>query len=1162
MVCRIHRIPLFSALPDDIGDARHAVVYLRAWSFLKRPYRHFGNLPVLPKMQRTRSLCLMKLRHFSILQYKKPNVVLLNSSCENLSKVVESEGVLKYGQHSCSMHTITTSAMPGGAAAWSSSASKSDLKRSLLDERLVKAIAYEGEKGLVNAMGRTTRFGDYLLSQLLVHLTSVRKDASSWSQKLFEMLTIFSGDAKKYDTMTYYERFALLNQISQLLGFEGVVDLIEHQAAGTEASEGSECEDGQHSKSNPYVESNDKQLSLKECQIDHQLSFHPAITFGSSERIELYNPLHDAGAKMSQPDSTTSQNGQAEYSQSRESHTVGTEETEAQKNNAGDSKGSLVSQTLAVNGNQHQKKKAVSAKRSEKKKTSILDGSAVNNDWMLDTPVSFIKCLTKDNQNRLEENGIHTLRMLLHHFPRTYVNHEQAGQTMEDGKHLTFFGIIVSCRGLRLGSSLGAIEVIVKSIVDQNSNDSNPDDSKIQMENDPLHRKEESQTTVFLHLKRFFRGSRFTNQWFLNKMASKYPEGVQAAVSGKVKALSVRGHYEIRDFYLEVLEEEKEYTNGIEFEDLQSRYSVTDKPYPVYPAKGYLQPKAIEYYLQRVLSSLPLDLDPLPGALREKLQLMELRQAYIAIHAPASIEEAKKARHRLVFDEFFYLQMSMLLQKQQMMEKFLEAVGLPSSYMVEREYGLVTMDKWSPLTQKLVESLPYKLTECQIKVISEIICDLQKPVPMNRLLQGDVGCGKTIVAFLALLEVVGAGYQGAFMAPTEFLANQHYERILSWLELLRENVTPRVALLTGSTTLSKARAIRRGLESGDITLVVGTHSLISDSVKFSALALAVIDEQHRFGVGQRERFNSKASIRDSMEGIIIKEHPECGFQKQNVKFLGVPHVLVMSATPIPRTLALALHGDMALSQITEIPPGRPPTITYTFYGDEKGRQAAHKMVHKELEKGGQVFVIYPVIEDSEELPDLRSAVVEYGKLSTEFKDFKVGLAHGRMKVHEKEEALSDFREGKTQLLISTTVIEVGVDIPEASMIVVEHAERYGMAQLHQLRGRVGRGSRESSCILLSSSPSALNRLKILEASKDGFYLAEEDLKHRGPGDLLGKRQSGYLPEFSIARLEEDGEILEQAREAAEEIVEQSQSLEALPHLKRELSMRRPPGTLS
>lgn len=553
------------------------------------------------------------------------------------------------------------------------------------------------------------------------------------------------------------------------------------------------------------------------------------------------------------------------------------------------------------------------------------------------------------------------------------------------------------------------------------------------------------------------------------------------------------------------------------------------------------------------LNALPVNVDPIPEDISRDFGLVRLNDAYCGIHQPKNFNEADLARRRLIFDEFFYLQLARLFQMLEGLGTQIEKDGLLDTFR-EPELNAVSFENWSSLTKTLMKALPYSLTSSQLSAVSEIIWDLKRQVPMNRLLQGDVGCGKTVVAFLACMEVISSGYQSAFMVPTELLAVQHYDHILELLENMEPvPCKPVVALLTGSTASKQARIIRQGLQDGDISMVIGTHSLIADKVEFSALRIAVVDEQHRFGVIQRGRFNSKLynnSVTSRMAAI-----GSDGSSKGDVHM--APHVLAISATPIPRTLALALYGDMSLTQITDLPPGRIPIETCLVEGSASGFERVYLMMEDELRTGGKVYLVYPLIEQSEDLPQLRGASAEFASISNRFKGYNCGLLHGKMKSDEKDEALRRFRSGELHILLSTQVIEIGVDVPDASMMIVANAERFGIAQLHQLRGRVGRGQRKSKCVLLASTNSSLSRLKVLEKSSDGFHLANMDLVLRGPGDLLGKKQSGHLPEFPIARLEIDGNILQEAHLAALKILGTSHDLQKYPDLKAELSMRQP-----
>jgi ATP-dependent DNA helicase RecG len=493
--------------------------------------------------------------------------------------------------------------------------------------------------------------------------------------------------------------------------------------------------------------------------------------------------------------------------------------------------------------------------------------------------------------------------------------------------------------------------------------------------------------------------------------------------------------------------------------------------------------------------------------LRDRYGLMKLEDAIANIHFPADSAAKEAARHRLVFDEFFYLQLGFLQRRQTLRHIQSGAVLAPTGQLIDQFYQI----------------LPFKLTNAQSRVLNDILNDLEKSVPMNRLVQGDVGSGKTVVAVIAILAAIQSGFQAALMAPTEVLAEQHYRKLVSWFNLL---YLP-VELLTGSTKTAKRRQIHAQLETGELPLLVGTHALIQDPVNFHRLGLVVIDEQHRFGVHQRARLQQKGEQ---------------------------PHVLTMTATPIPRTLALTLHGDLDVSQIDEMPPGRQAIQTTALSGKE--RTQAYDLIRREIAQGRQAYIVLPLIEESEKL-DLRSAVEEHQRLSESiFPQFQVGLLHGRMTSAEKDEVINKFRENQTQILVSTTVIEVGVDVPNATVMLIENAERFGLSQLHQLRGRVGRGAQKSYCLLMSSSQAAdaRQRLNVLEQSQDGFFIAEMDMRLRGPGEVLGTRQSG-LPDFALASLVEDQEVLVLARDVAERVIAKDETLDRWPLLQAELKYR-------
>ncbi|XP_022643069.1 ATP-dependent DNA helicase homolog RECG, chloroplastic isoform X3 [Vigna radiata var. radiata] len=754
-------------------------------------------------------------------------------------------------------------------------------------------------------------------------------------------------------------------------------------------------------------------------------------------------------------------------------------------------------------------------------------------ELFLDKSINCIPGLSKRHYRKLEDCGFHTLRKLLLHFPRSYANMQNGHAKIDDGEYLIFVGKVLSSRGVKANYSLSFLEVVVGCEIAE---------SECGFEHVTTNAIGVQERTIYLHLKKFFRGSRFTFKAFLQRLAEKYQEGDIVCVSGKVRTMRAKDHYEMREYNIDVLEDVKDLS-----------FFAKERPYPIYPSKGGLNPNFLRDTIARALQALPVNVDPIPKGITEQFGLPSLHDAYFGIHKPKDVSEADLARKRLIFDAFFYLQLGRLFQMLESLGTQIEKDGLLDKYK-RPENNAVGTEEWSSLTKRVIEVLPYTLTTSQQHAVSEIIWDLKRPVPMNRLLQGDVGCGKTVVAFLACMEVIGSGYQAAFMVPTELLAIQHYDRLLKLLEKLDDGMCkPTVALLTGSTSLKQSRIIRKGIQTGEISMVIGTHSLIAESVEFLALRIAVVDEQHRFGVIQRGRFNSKlyyASSNSNMEEAVTDD-------SSKIDAYMAPHVLAMSATPIPRTLALALYGDMSLTQITDLPPGRIPVQTFTIEGNDKGFEDVYKMMLDELEDGGKVYLVYPIIELSEQLPQLRAASADFGVISHRFQGYNCGLLHGKMRSEEKEETLRKFRSGEIHILLATQVIEIGVDVPDASMMVVLNSERFGIAQLHQLRGRVGRGTKQSKCILVTSTVSSLNRLKVLEQSSDGFYLANMDLLLRGPGDLLGKKQSGHLPEFPIARLEVDGNILEDAHVAALKILSASHDLEQFPSLKLELSMRQP-----
>ncbi|MGH9869889.1 MAG: ATP-dependent DNA helicase RecG [Candidatus Polarisedimenticolia bacterium] len=529
----------------------------------------------------------------------------------------------------------------------------------------------------------------------------------------------------------------------------------------------------------------------------------------------------------------------------------------------------------------------------------------------------------------------------------------------------------------------------------------------------------------------------------------------------------------------------------------------TGRVVPVHQRVGELSPRMLRALLHRILEELPPELpDPLPEELRRRRGLMPRGEAFRQAHFPppdAELEacqsRATPAHRRLIFEEFFLLQL---------------ALGMRRGAAREERRPACTITP--EIRERLRETLPFPLTGAQKRALKEIGQDLASPWPMNRLLQGDVGSGKTIVGLLAMLLAVENGRQAALMAPTEILAEQHHRGITSLLG--RGQARYRVQLLTGAMTAAERRPVLRAIEEGYSQIVIGTHALIQQGVSFHRLGMVIIDEQHRFGVSQRLALRGKG-----VEGVS-------------------PDVLVMTATPIPRSLALTLYGDLDLSVIDELPPGRYPITTHLRA--ESARARIYEFIHKEAQKGRQCYVVLPLVEESE-TSDLRAAVDLAGTLSRgPLKDLRVGLVHGRMKPPERDEAMRRFVSGETHVLVSTTVIEVGIDVPNASVMVVEHADRFGLSQLHQLRGRVGRGPHASHCILVHAeelSEEAAARLGVLRDHADGFAIAEKDLELRGPGEFMGTRQSG-LPEIRIGNIIRDHAVLEEARADAMAILEE------------------------
>lgn len=587
-------------------------------------------------------------------------------------------------------------------------------------------------------------------------------------------------------------------------------------------------------------------------------------------------------------------------------------------------------------------------------------------------------------------------------------------------------------------------------------------------------------STGTLHAKWF-------NQVFLKKI---FKPDMPVVLSGKVSMNRYGGIEMVQPEY-EILDQA----------DPDEELLHTGRIVPIYPLTERLYQKDMRKLMKQVVDDYVSAVrDELPDDILHRHHLMPLPQALSRLHFPDNADdvallnrETSPAHRRLIFDEFFLLELGM---------------GLKRQHVMTHEQGIAFQFE-GRLERRLREHLPFALTGAQDRVVQEIQADMRSPRPMNRLLQGDVGAGKTLVALLALLAAIEAGYQCALMVPTEILAEQHYHKVLDFLAHLNAHLPEPdriiAGLLSGSLKKQARDGLLAGIERGEIQLVVGTHALIQHDVTFHRLGCIVIDEQHKFGVMQRASLKAK------------------GYQ---------PDVLIMTATPIPRTLSLTVYGDLDISILDELPPGRTPVITKRFY--DKNRAMAYQRISREIDHGRQAYIVYPLVEESEKL-DLKAATEMAEHLGAEvFPDYRVGLVHGRMKGEEKERQMTAFKAHELDILVSTTVLEVGIDVPNATVMLIEHAERFGLSQLHQLRGRVGRGRQQSFCLLMTAFPisnDARRRLDAMVETTDGFVIAERDLEIRGPGEFFGTKQSG-LPDLRIANLVRDVQVLDQARREA------------------------------
>jgi len=709
----------------------------------------------------------------------------------------------------------------------------------------------------------------------------------------------------------------------------------------------------------------------------------------------------------------------------------------------------------------------------EKKEPKIVREKVIvyqdNNDpdWEKKS-VQYLRGIGPKLAENLARAGINNIRELLHYYPRKHLNYAQRTKIREakTGMRVTIWGTIksVECFNSPKNKNITILSITV------------------------------TDGTGSIKASWFYGRA---NKFMQDQYKKRYPIGAQVLLGGEVKIDKFTHKLAVDKPEVEILGE-------LELEEGQNLH--TGRIVPVYPLVEGLNLRWLRKTIKAALEIYGSSIrDPLPDWLKKEFNLLNLPEALAEFHFPTDYDLLEKARKRLVFDELFYLQLGFAFRRKQE-ELHLQGINFSTG---------------GPHIEKFLANLSFRLTQAQERVFREISADLSSPKPMNRLVQGDVGSGKTIVALLTLLVAIQNGYQGAMMAPTEILAEQHFRKFKSWLDPLGLNTV----FLTGSQTKKERTFSLEEISSGRANIVVGTHALIQDEVNFHRLGLVIVDEQHRFGVKQRVTLKNKGMN---------------------------PEVLTMTATPIPRTLALTLHGDLDVSVIDELPPGRKPINTRFLRGN---RTEAWVQVRKEVEKGRQAYIVFPLIEESETL-SARAATVEAERLQEKvFPDRKIALLHGKMKNSEKDEVMKSFTIGETDILVSTTVIEVGVDVPNATIMVIENAERFGLAQLHQLRGRVGRGSDESHCLLLSDKPSDISekRLEIMQKTNDGFVIAEQDLRIRGPGEFLGTRQSG-LPDLILANLAEDTKILEEARNAAKMLVEKDNELKDFKHglLKQEL----------
>lgn len=680
--------------------------------------------------------------------------------------------------------------------------------------------------------------------------------------------------------------------------------------------------------------------------------------------------------------------------------------------------------------------------------------------------VMYIKGVGPKVAYKLNKLGIFTAQDLMMYFPKKHIDYSSRTliRDLREGQSTTVFGYIKSVSSFNTKNNLSVTKVVIA---------------------DESGRFELS----------FFNAK--GNRYVLERMKAQFPVNAGIMLSGIVK----------RNNYSGLLTMDKPTYSIMTGEFLQNPDSNLNlaRIVPIYTVCEDLSIKTLRKAIFNAIELYKNDIkNIIPDFIRERLGIMDKKEAVKQIHFPETMDDLEHARFSLIFEELFLIQLKLIRLREN------TAKNTKSYALQVHKDGLV---------QKFIKSLPFELTSGQKQAVNEILQDMNSDAPMQRLLQGDVGSGKTVVATIMLLAAIENGYQGAFMAPTEILAQQHYNNLVQWLTPLGLSV----GLFLGSHGKKLRKKFETDLKNGQTNIAVGTHALIQENVEFNNLGAIVVDEQHRFGVKQRNILKKKS---------------------QN------PQILTMTATPIPRTLALTVHGDLDLTVINELPKGRKPIKT-ALTGSHK---QVWDLIKKEVDEGRQAYIVYPLIDESETL-SAKAATIEAEKLQQEvFPEYKIGLLHGKLKNDEKDEVMKKFKDGEYNILVSTTVVEVGVDVPNATVMVIENAERFGLSQLHQLRGRVGRNSLQSYCILITSSRTqeTRERLSIMTETNDGFVIAEKDLQLRGPGEFLGTRQSG-LPDLIISDIVRDAKILELARNEAIDFVK-NYDIEQFPLLKNVTSL--------